>query len=85
VLEAPDRGALEGDADEPNDFDPTSYSGDYDLFVTYGRPPPPTEETYYPCSAPSTYEAPHYSASEPSLYGHHAKPQPAYGFRPQQE
>jgi hypothetical protein len=77
------------DADESDDFDeydPTPYGGGYDLFITYGRPLPPTEETCYPCSEPSTsYEAPHYSASETSPYGHHAKPQPAYGFRPQQE
>ena len=76
-------------ADEPDafeEFDPTPYGGGYDLFVTFGRPLPPSDETCYPCSAPSTsYDAPHYAADEPSPYGHHQKAQPAYGFRPQDE
>ncbi|KAM3194528.1 hypothetical protein ACQJBY_070915 [Aegilops geniculata] len=75
--------------DEPDDFDEfdsTPYGGGYDLFVTFGRPLPPSDETCYPCSAPSTsYDAPHYAAEEPSPYAHHQKPQPAYGFRPQNE
>ncbi|RLN13545.1 hypothetical protein C2845_PM09G08300 [Panicum miliaceum] len=74
------------EADDFDEFDPTPYGGGYDLFVTYGRPLPPSEETCHPCSEPSTsYDAPHYSASEPSPYGHHAKAKPNYGFRPQQE
>ncbi|VAI84522.1 unnamed protein product [Triticum turgidum subsp. durum] len=61
--------------DEPDDFDEfdsTPYGGGYDLFATFGRPLPPSDETCYPCSAPSTsYDAPHYAAEEPSPYAHH--------------
>ena len=82
-------GGARDHADEPDDFDeydPTPYGGGYDLFITFCRPLPPSDETCYPCSAPSTsYDAPHYSADEPSPYAHHSKPQPAYGFRPQHE
>ena len=77
------RGGPAEEADDFDEFDPTPYGGGYDLAVTFGRPLPPSEETCYPCSAPSTsYDAPHYSASEPSPYGHHAKVKPNYGFRP---
>jgi hypothetical protein len=72
--------------DDFDEFDPTPYGGGYDLFVTFGRPLPPSDETCYPCSAPSTsYDAPHYAAEEPSPYGHHHKAQAAPGFRPQHE
>ncbi|KAG2646515.1 hypothetical protein PVAP13_2KG512510 [Panicum virgatum] len=46
-----------GAVEEPDDFDefdPTPYDGGYDLFVTYGRPLPPSKETCHPCSAPSS-------------------------------
>ncbi|KAF8723491.1 hypothetical protein HU200_021438 [Digitaria exilis] len=80
------RGRAADEAYDFDEFDPTPFGGGYDLFATFGRPLSPTEETCYPCSEPSTsYDAPHYSASEPSPYGHHAKAKPNYGFRPQQE
>jgi hypothetical protein len=83
--ESPRRPAAD-EGDDFDEYDPTPYGGGYDLFVTFGRPLPPSEETCYPCSEPSTsYDVPHYSASEPSPYGHHTKAKPNYGFRPQQE
>ncbi|PPR91008.1 hypothetical protein GOBAR_AA29668 [Gossypium barbadense] len=70
--------------DEPDEFDehnPTPYRGGFDLFVTYGHPLEPSEETCYPSSTPSDgnfdYERPHFSSGS-YPYGHdrhgHSKP-----------
>lgn len=85
--------------DDFDDYDPTPYGGGYDLALTYGRPLQPSEETCYTISSSSgvDYNRPQYSSgSVPSAYGgggygapEHGysmtKPQPAYGFQPQQE
>ncbi|THU48157.1 hypothetical protein C4D60_Mb09t23270 [Musa balbisiana] len=84
--------------DDFDEYDPTPYGGGYDLSLTFGRPLPPSEEICYPISSGASdvdYERPHYSSgSVPSAYeadygdpygrSRH-RPQPAYGFRPQQE
>ncbi|URE33211.1 hypothetical protein MUK42_03440 [Musa troglodytarum] len=84
--------------DDFDEYDPTPYGGGYDLSLTFGSPLPPSEKTCYPISSGASgvdYERPHYSSgSVPSAneadyedpYGRsRPKPQPAYGFRPQQE
>uniref|UniRef100_A0A803QMI9 Uncharacterized protein n=1 Tax=Cannabis sativa TaxID=3483 RepID=A0A803QMI9_CANSA len=88
------------DEDAVNDFDeydPTPYSGGYDIHLTYGRPLPPCEETCYPpLTDDFDYDRPQYSShSEPSAYAdealdveyssyvrHKPRPGPAYGFNP---
>ncbi|RWV97304.1 hypothetical protein GW17_00039908 [Ensete ventricosum] len=84
--------------DDFDEYDPTPYGGGYDLSLTFGRPLPPSEETCYLISSGASgvdYGRPHYSSdSVPSAYEadygdpygrSRPKPQPAYGFRPQQE
>ena len=65
------------EVDEFNDYDPTPYSGGYDITVTYGRSVPPSDETCYPLSSRSgdafEYERPVFSSShEPAAYGDQA-------------
>ncbi|XP_071923141.1 uncharacterized protein [Coffea arabica] len=65
------------DVEDFDEYDPTPYSGGYDISLTYGRPLPPSEETCY-CSSSSTsesfdYDRPQYSSyAEPSAYGDQA-------------
>ena len=84
------------DVDDFNDYDPTPYSGGYDITVTYGRPVPPSDETCYPLSSRSgdafEYQRPVFSSSkEPAAYGDQAlnteyssysRPKHSPGFRP---
>ena len=65
------------DVDDFNDYDPTPYSGGYDITVTYGRSVPPSDETCYPLSSRSgdafEYQRPVFSSSkEPAAYGDQA-------------
>ncbi|CAH2044970.1 unnamed protein product [Thlaspi arvense] len=68
------------DDDEVDDFteyDPTPYSGGYDIAVTYGRSIPPSDETCYPLSSRSgdafEYQRPVFSSNhDPSAYGDQA-------------
>lgn len=68
----------EDDVDDFNDYDPTPYSGGYDITVTYGRSLPPSDETCYPLSSRSgdafEYQRPVFSHSheEPAAYGDQA-------------
>lgn len=68
----------EDDVDDFNDYDPTPYSGGYDITVTYGRSLPPSDETCYPLSSRSgdafEYQRPVFSSShdEPAAYGDQA-------------
>ncbi|KAA0053783.1 uncharacterized protein E6C27_scaffold135G001680 [Cucumis melo var. makuwa] len=60
--------------DDFDEYDPTPYGGGFDLFLTYGRPLSPSEETCYPHSAGNDdnidYERPQFeSYAEPSAYG----------------
>lgn len=61
------------DVDDFDEYDPTPYSGGYDITVTYGRSLPQSEETCYPLSSHSgdafEYQRPVFSSSEePSAY-----------------
>ncbi|CAH8384972.1 unnamed protein product [Eruca vesicaria subsp. sativa] len=61
------------DVDDYDEYDPTPYSGGYDITVTYGRPLPPSDENCYPLSSLSgdafEYQRPVFSSShEPSAY-----------------
>lgn len=66
------------DVDDFTDYDPTPYSGGYDITVTYGRSIPPSDETCYPLSSRAgdafEYQRPVFSSSvhEPSAYGDQA-------------
>ncbi|KAG7017696.1 hypothetical protein SDJN02_19562, partial [Cucurbita argyrosperma subsp. argyrosperma] len=60
--------------DDFDEYDPTPYGGGFDLFLTYGRPISPCEDTCYPHSAGNDdefdYERPQFeSNAQPSAYG----------------
>lgn len=81
------------EVDDFNEYDPTPYSGGYDITVTYGRSIPPSDETCYPLSSRSgdafEYQRPVFSSNhDPSAYGDqalkteyssYAKPKPRPG------
>ena len=63
----------DADVDDFDEYDPTPYSGGYDITVTYGRSLPPSDENCYPLSSLSgdafEYQRPLFSSShEPSAY-----------------
>ncbi|KAJ0252991.1 Uncharacterized protein HA466_0120970 [Hirschfeldia incana] len=63
----------DADVDDFDEYDPTPYSGGYDITVTYGRSLPPSDENCYPLSSRSgdafEYQRPIFSSShEPSAY-----------------
>lgn len=67
----------DADVDDFDEYDPTPYSGGYDITVTYGRSLPPSEENCYPLSSLSgdafEYQRPVFSSShEPSAYDNQA-------------
>ncbi|CAD5333485.1 unnamed protein product [Arabidopsis thaliana] len=86
----------DNDVDDFDEFDPTPYSGGYDITVIYGRPIPPSDETCYPLSSgvddDFEYERPEFTQiHEPSAYGDEAlnteyssysRPKPRPAFRP---
>ncbi|CAN1772619.1 Uncharacterized protein At5g39570 [Linum perenne] len=60
--------------DDFDEYDPTPYGGGYDIFLTFGRPIKPSDETCYPKNRSADddidYDRPHFSShSEPSAYG----------------
>ncbi|XP_078432431.1 glycine-rich protein isoform X2 [Wolffia australiana] len=61
--------------DDFDDYDPTPYSGGYDIALTYGRPIPPSEETCYLPNAHSSstadFDRPNFQGSaRPSTFGY---------------
>lgn len=89
----------DADVDDFDEYDPTPYSGGYDITVTYGRPLPPSDENCYPLSSLSgdafEYQRPVFSSSqEPSAYGDqalnteyssYARPKTKHGGRKENE
>ncbi|PKA49429.1 Uncharacterized protein AXF42_Ash016618 [Apostasia shenzhenica] len=70
-----------------DDYDPTPYSGGYDIALTYGRPIPPSEETCYPVSVAGDidYQRPNFfSGSQMSVYEAHnaSRTGDCYGLLP---
>ncbi|KAL0748337.1 hypothetical protein Bca101_030339 [Brassica carinata] len=86
----------EDEVDDFDEFDPTPYSGGYDITVIYGRPIPPCDDTCYPLSSAADedfeYERPEFTSyHDPSAYAEEAlnteyssysRPKPRPGFRP---
>ncbi|KAG2325249.1 hypothetical protein Bca4012_039738 [Brassica carinata] len=67
----------EDEVDDFDEFDPTPYSGGYDITVIYGRPIPPSDDTCYPLSSADDedfeYETPEFTSyHDPSAYAEEA-------------
>ena len=77
-----------------DDFDPTPYSGGYDITLTFGRPLPPSEETCYAPNADSSssvdYARPNYFGSaqpseDPQDYRFQEQQSYGYGYKAEEQ